>query len=43
MAAPGHLGLFRYPSQAEEALLRRELPGYVDYRGRTKKLIQFVW
>jgi protein-S-isoprenylcysteine O-methyltransferase Ste14 len=27
---------------AEEALLRRELPGYLDYIGRTKKLIPFV-
>jgi len=25
------------------ALLRRELPGYVDSRGRTKKLIPSVW
>jgi protein-S-isoprenylcysteine O-methyltransferase Ste14 len=28
---------------AEEALLRRELPGYVDYVGRTRRLIPFVW
>lgn len=28
---------------AEEDLLRRELPGYVDYSGHTKKLIPFVW
>lgn len=28
---------------AEEELLRRELPCYVDYSGRTKKLIPFVW
>ncbi len=29
--------------RVEEALLRRELPGYVDYGGRTKKLLPFVW
>ncbi len=28
---------------AEEDLLRRELPGYVDYSDHTKKLIPFVW
>ena len=28
---------------AEEALLRRDLPGYVDYSRRTKRLIPFVW
>jgi len=28
---------------AEEALLRRELPGYVAYSKRTKRLIPFVW
>jgi protein-S-isoprenylcysteine O-methyltransferase Ste14 len=28
--------------RVEEALLRRELPGYLDYCGRTKKLIPFV-
>jgi protein-S-isoprenylcysteine O-methyltransferase Ste14 len=28
---------------AEEQLLRRDLPGYVDYCGRTKRLIPFVW
>jgi protein-S-isoprenylcysteine O-methyltransferase Ste14 len=28
---------------AEEALLRRELPGYGDYAGRTKRLIPLVW
>jgi protein-S-isoprenylcysteine O-methyltransferase Ste14 len=28
---------------AEERLLRRELPGYADYCGRTKRLIPFVW
>lgn len=29
--------------RAEEALLGRQLPGYVDYSGRTKKLIPLVW
>ena len=28
---------------AEEALLRRELPGYTEYSRRTKRLIPFVW
>jgi protein-S-isoprenylcysteine O-methyltransferase Ste14 len=28
---------------AEEALLRRELPGYAAYSKRTKRLIPFVW
>jgi protein-S-isoprenylcysteine O-methyltransferase Ste14 len=28
---------------AEEALLRRELPGYVAYARRTRRLIPFVW
>ena len=28
---------------AEEALLRRELPGYVAYSTRTKRLIPFLW
>ena len=28
--------------RVEEALLRRELPGYLDYSRRTKKLIPFV-
>lgn len=28
---------------AEEALLRRELPGYQEYSKRTKRLIPFVW
>jgi protein-S-isoprenylcysteine O-methyltransferase Ste14 len=28
---------------AEEALLHRELPGYVAYSKRTKRLIPFVW
>lgn len=28
---------------AEEQLLGRDLPGYLDYRRRTKRLIPFVW
>ena len=28
---------------AEEALLRRELPGYAAYSRQTKRLIPFVW
>jgi protein-S-isoprenylcysteine O-methyltransferase Ste14 len=28
---------------AEETLLRRDLPGYVAYSGRTKRLVPFVW
>lgn len=28
---------------AEEALLDRELPGYSEYRGRTKRLVPSVW
>lgn len=27
----------------EEVLLDRDLPGYVDYRTRTKKLVPFIW
>ena len=34
---------YRRRIQAEEALLRRELPGYVEYSGRTRRLIPFVW
>lgn len=28
---------------AEERLLERDLPGYIDYSHRTKKLVPFVW
>jgi protein-S-isoprenylcysteine O-methyltransferase Ste14 len=28
---------------AEEALLRRDLPGYIEYSRRTKRMIPFVW
>lgn len=27
----------------EEQLLQRDLPGYADYCGRTKRLVPFVW
>jgi protein-S-isoprenylcysteine O-methyltransferase Ste14 len=40
----GLLGLaYHRRVAAEEALLRRELPGYVAYSKRTKRLIPFVW
>jgi protein-S-isoprenylcysteine O-methyltransferase Ste14 len=29
--------------EAEERLLERELPGYADYVGRTKRLLPHVW
>jgi protein-S-isoprenylcysteine O-methyltransferase Ste14 len=34
---------YRRRISAEEVLLRRDLPGYLDYCGRTNKLIPFVW
>jgi len=34
---------YRRRIRAEEALLRRDLPGYVGYSRRTKKLIPFIW
>ncbi len=40
----GLLGLaYHRRVAAEEALLRRELPGYQAYSARTKRLIPFVW
>jgi len=36
-------GAYRHRIGAEEALLRRELPGYIAYSSRTKRLIPFVW
>jgi protein-S-isoprenylcysteine O-methyltransferase Ste14 len=30
-------------TDAEEKLLRRDLPGYVAYSERTKRLIPFLW
>jgi protein-S-isoprenylcysteine O-methyltransferase Ste14 len=32
-----------YRIGTEEALLERELPGYTEYRGRTKRLVPHVW
>jgi protein-S-isoprenylcysteine O-methyltransferase Ste14 len=34
---------YRRRVSVEERLLRRELPGYIDYCGRTKRLVPFVW
>jgi protein-S-isoprenylcysteine O-methyltransferase Ste14 len=43
-AVTGLLGrAYRHRIDAEEDLLRRDLPGYVEYCGRTKKLIPFLW
>jgi protein-S-isoprenylcysteine O-methyltransferase Ste14 len=43
-AVIGLLGrAYSHRIQAEEALLLRELPGYLGYTGRTRKLIPFVW
>ncbi len=40
----GLLGLaYHRRVAAEEALLRRDLPGYAAYTTRTKRLIPFVW
>jgi protein-S-isoprenylcysteine O-methyltransferase Ste14 len=40
----GLLGLaYHRRVAAEEALLRRDLPGYAAYTKRTKRLIPFVW
>lgn len=40
----GLLGLaYHRRVAAEEALLRRDLPGYAAYSRRTKRLIPFVW
>jgi protein-S-isoprenylcysteine O-methyltransferase Ste14 len=40
----GLLGLaYHRRVAAEETLLRRDLPGYVAYSRRTKRLIPFVW
>ena len=43
-AVGGLLGVAYHRRVAvEEALLRRALPGYVEYSTRTKRLIPFVW
>ena len=34
---------YRRRIAAEEELLTRDLPGYLEYSRRTKKLIPFVW
>jgi protein-S-isoprenylcysteine O-methyltransferase Ste14 len=34
---------YRHRIAAEEDLLCRDLPGYLEYSGRTKKLIPFIW
>jgi protein-S-isoprenylcysteine O-methyltransferase len=34
---------YRRRIEAEEALLRRELPGYAAYASQTKRLLPFVW
>jgi protein-S-isoprenylcysteine O-methyltransferase Ste14 len=34
---------YRRRIAAEEALLRRDLPGYTEYSRRTKRLIPFIW
>jgi protein-S-isoprenylcysteine O-methyltransferase Ste14 len=36
-------GAYQRRMGAEEALLRRDLPGYTACRHRTKKIIPFVW
>lgn len=44
IAVTGSLFLaYSHRIRAEETLLRRELPGYLDYCRGTKKLIPFVW
>jgi len=34
---------YRRRIAAEEELLTRDLPGYTDYRARTRRIIPFVW
>ena len=34
---------YRHRIAAEEDLLCRDLPGYLEYSGRTKKLIPLIW
>jgi protein-S-isoprenylcysteine O-methyltransferase Ste14 len=36
-------GAYRRRIAAEEALLKQDLPGYLEYSRRTKKLVPFVW
>jgi protein-S-isoprenylcysteine O-methyltransferase Ste14 len=43
-AVAGLLGrAYQQRIKTEEALLSRRLPGYTDYRARTKKLIPYIW
>jgi protein-S-isoprenylcysteine O-methyltransferase Ste14 len=43
-AVTGLLGhAYRHRIAAEEVLLRRNLPGYLDYSRHTKELIPFIW
>jgi protein-S-isoprenylcysteine O-methyltransferase Ste14 len=37
------VGAYRRRITVEEQLLGRDLPGYLDYSNRTKKVIPFVW
>ena len=34
---------YRRRTAAEEMLLRRDLPGYVEYSHRTKRLVPCIW
>ena len=34
---------YRRRITAEEALLRRDLPGYTEYSHRTKRLVPLIW
>jgi protein-S-isoprenylcysteine O-methyltransferase Ste14 len=44
MVVTGLLGrAYRRRITAEEALLRRDLPGYVEYSRRTNRLVPFIW
>jgi protein-S-isoprenylcysteine O-methyltransferase Ste14 len=36
-------GAYRHRIAAEEGLLLRDLPGYLEYSRRTNKLIPFIW
>ncbi len=44
VAVTGAVGIaYRHRIAAEEALLRRELPGYAEYSRHTRKLIPGIW
>lgn len=36
-------GAYRRRILAEERMLNRDLPGYADYAGRTRRLVPFLW